>query len=261
MDAVTIFIFVVGAAVGSFLNVCIHRLPQGLSIVKPASRCPHCTKPIRWYDNIPLLSYLMLRGRCRECSARISFRYFFVELAAGLLWLVLWIFYGAALFFFAGVVLFSILLAIGVTDLETGLIPDKLTFSGMIAGLALSALWPVLQKETLWYRGLEASALGLLGGGAILFGVGLLGNVIFKKESMGGGDIKLLAMLGAFLGLKSVFYVFILSPIVSLPFALYMKFFRRAETIPYGPFLAFTGAAFFIFGEEIESFIFLNLGV
>ncbi len=259
--AVNLFIFIFGAVAGSFLNVCIHRLPQGRSIVSPGSRCPQCEKPIAWHDNIPLLSYLILRGKCRECSAGISFRYFFVELAAGFLWLMLWRFYGLTPFFFSGIVLFSILLAVCVTDFETGLIPDKLTFSGMIAGLAFSALRPVLQKETLWYAAMKASFLGLLGGGAILFAIGLLGRAIFKKESMGGGDIKLLAMLGAFLGLKNAFYIFILSPLVALPFALYMKIFRKAETIPYGPFLAFTGAVFFIFREKIEALIFSTYGV
>jgi len=255
------FVFIFGVVIGSFLNVCIHRLPQGQSVVSPGSRCPKCEKPIAWYDNIPLFSYLILRGKCRACSARISFRYFLIELANGLLWLMLWFFYGRTPLFFTGIVLFSILLAICVTDFETGLIPDKLTFPGMIAGLAFSAFCPELHGETLWYRGLGASFLGLLGGGAILFGVGLLGNAIFKKESMGGGDIKLLAMLGAFLGLKEVFYVFTFSPLAALPFALYMKIFRKAETIPYGPFLAVTGACFFIFGEKIESFIFSTYGV
>lgn len=250
------FIFIVGLCFGSFLNVCIHRMPRGESIVNPPSHCPGCIKSIAWYDNIPVLSFLILMGKCRYCGTRISSRYFFVELASGALWLSLWFMYGFSWVFAAGVVLLSILLAVSVIDLETGLIPDKFTFPGMTIGLILSAVSPQLHDQILWYRGLTHSAIGLLAGGGILFAIGMLGNFLFRKESMGGGDVKLLAMLGAFLGWKKVILIFLFSPLTALPFALYAKFVEKGETIPFGPFLAVTGAWMFIYGDKISEIFF-----
>ena len=259
MTAFMVFIF--GSIVGSFLNVCIHRMPREESIVSPGSHCPHCAKPIAWYDNIPLLSFLILRGRCRHCPARISGRYFAVELANALIWLGLWLRFGTGAFFYAGAVFFSILLAVTMTDFETGYIPDKLSLPGCLAGLVLSAIFPVLQGRGIWYWGLWESFKGLLGGGAVLILVGWVGEKIFKKESMGGGDVKLLAMMGAFLGLRHALLIFFVAPFAAIPFALHMKFFRKAETIPYGPFLAVTGAAFYVAGDPIARFIMHLYGV
>ncbi|OGW82777.1 MAG: hypothetical protein A2Z83_05305 [Omnitrophica bacterium GWA2_52_8] len=250
------FIFFLGAVFGSFLNVCIHRVPKGESVVKPGSRCPECLKPIRWFDNIPVLSFLALRGQCRNCGVKISPRYFLVELSSGGFWLGLWKLYGFSGFSAAGVILFSILLVVSATDFETGFIPDKLTFPGMAAGFLLSALFPALQGESLWYRGELKSLLGFVAGGGILLAIGFFGNWIFKKESMGGGDIKLIAMLGAFLGVEKVLLVFLFAPLAAIPFALYMKFARKAETIPFGPFLALAGALLFVYGDWIGKTLF-----
>lgn len=260
MAVTGIFIFTFGLLVGSFLNVCIVRFPKGESVITPGSHCVHCGKSIAWYDNIPLLSYLILSGKCRNCKKKISFRYFLVELLSGLMWFLLWDCFGISPLFVAGVVLYSILLAVAVTDLETGIIPDKLTLPGMFLGLAISTIMPLVQNEVLWYRGLMQSALGFLAGGGILLVTGFLGNWIFKKEAMGGGDIKLLAMIGAFLGLNDVVLVFLFSPVIAVPFALYAKTVHKSETIPFGPFLALTGAVFFIFGEKILSSFFLTFG-
>lgn len=253
---IVFFVFIFGLVIGSFLNVCIHRLPEEQSIVFPSSHCPACKKPIAWKYNIPVLGYLILRGKCAECGVRIAPRYVMVELATAAMYVLLWMNYGATWMFAAGVVLFSLLLALTITDFETGYLPDTLTFTGMITGLAFSAVYPQLHGTDLWYRGLLHSVVGLVGGGGILLAVALIGNLIFRKESMGGGDIKLLAMLGAYLGLGQVFWVFFLSPVLSLPFALYMKFARKEETIPFGPFIALAGAAFFIMGHEIMTYLF-----
>ena len=250
------FVFAFGAAIGSFLNVCIYRLPREESIVRPASRCPHCLKAVAWYDNIPLVSFAMLGGKCRHCRKGIAWRYFWVELVNGLLWLFLWKMYGGSWFFAAGAILFSILLVVSVIDLETGLIPDKLSIPGIVTGLILSTIHPALQGKIVWTEGLLQSALGVLTGGGVLFLTGLLGNWIFKKESMGGGDVKLLAMLGAFLGVKDTVLTFLLAPFAAMPLALYIKFIRKVETIPYGPFLALAGACLFLFGEKIAAFFF-----
>lgn len=255
------FVFVLGLMVGSFLNVCSYRLPRGESVVFPGSHCPGCGKSVMWYDNIPLISYLALGGKCRRCKAGISIRYFFGELSNGLLWLGLWILYGSSIQFLAGIILFSILLTITVTDFETGLIPDKMTFPGLGAGLILSAVFPQLQARDVWYFGIMDSLLGLLAGGGVLILTGWLGNLIFRKESMGGGDVKLLAMIGTFLGWEKAVLVFMFAPLTAIFFALYMKYFKKSETIPFGPFLALTGAVFFTHGDKIISYLFLTYGV
>jgi leader peptidase (prepilin peptidase)/N-methyltransferase len=255
---VQIWVFFFGLAIGSFLNVCIHRLPKEMSVVNPGSHCPGCQKPVAWYDNIPLVSYLLLGGKCRHCKQRISFRYFLVELLTGALWLYLWSRFGPSGAFVAGAVLFSILIVITMTDLETGLIPDKVIFPGMAAGLLLSGAFPSVQHELVWYWGFFQSITGLLLGYGILFGIGFFFNWIYKKETMGGGDVKLLAMIGAFVGWKAVPFVFLFAPMFAIPFALYAKFARKAETIPFGPYLALTAGIFFLYSEKILAYFFLN---
>lgn len=250
------FVFIFGAILGSFLNVCIHRIPKGESVVRPSSHCPGCLKPIAWFDNIPLLSFLMLGRKCRHCAAKISSRYFLVELLSAGVWWGLFQIYGPSPFFLTGVVLFSILLAVSATDLETGFIPDKFTFPGMAVGFLLSTAFPMIQGESLWYWGFLKSLAGFAGGGGILLAIGLLGNLIFKKESMGGGDIKLIAMMGAFLGIEKVLLVFLFAPLLALPFALYVKWVKKNETIPFGPFLALGGAILFVYGDWIGKTLF-----
>jgi len=208
-------------------------MPREESIVKPGSHCPQCQTAIAWYHNIPLLSFIALAGKCRDCKAPIPFRYFLVEIINALMWVGLWLYLGNSALLVGGLILFSILLAVSMTDLETGLIPDKLSLPGMVLGLILCAAAPSIQGESMWYRGLLQSALGLLGGGALLYATAWIGDWIFKKETMGGGDIKLIAMIGAFVGLIDVFWVFLLGPIVSMPFALYLKIFRKLENIRF----------------------------
>lgn len=250
------FVFLFGSIVGSFLNVCIARMPHGESVVSPPSRCPGCKKNIAWHDNVPLVSFLVLGGKCRNCQIRIPFRYFSVEFLNGLFWVLLFLKYGFNPEFYAGAVFVSLLLAVTVTDFETGLIPDMLSIPGMIAGLAMATLFPVLMEKTFWYEGLGFSALGLLGAGAVLYATALLGDLIFRKESMGGGDIKLLAMMGSFLGFQKALMAFFFSPFLAIPFALYMKVVKKSETFPFGPFLALAGAIFFVYGDVLVKLIF-----
>lgn len=249
------FVFLLGIIAGSFLNVCIYRMPLGESIVSPGSHCTACGKPVAWYDNVPLLSYLILGAKCRNCKVSISARYFVVELLCGLIWLGLWKTFATLPLFAAAAAFFSILLAVTVIDFETGLIPDALSYPGMILGIIFSALVPELQGQSDWIRGLISSLIGLFGGGAILYLTAVIGDYLFKKDTMGGGDIKLLAMAGAFLGLKKAAFIFFLAPLPALPLALYVKYFKKKETIPYGPFLALTAAIFFIAGDSIISFL------
>lgn len=252
MDSITLwFVFVFGAILGSFLNVCIYRMPRDLSVVLPRSFCPHCKAKIPWYENIPLLSYLLLRGRCFRCRRPIAIRYFFVELTTATLALLLWKRYGLSAEFVASAIFFVMIIVATMTDFETGLIPDQITIPGMILGLAFSVTGHGHFDQAFWYQRLLASAAGLLAGGGVLLLVGWLGKLVFRKDSMGGGDVKLLAMIGAFVGLTPVGLVFLLAPFPALPFAIWQRFVKKEETIPFGPFLALAGALVFMEGNAI----------
>jgi leader peptidase (prepilin peptidase)/N-methyltransferase len=259
--AMSWFVFAVGAIVGSFLNVCIYRLPRDLSVVIPRSFCPHCKASIPWYENIPLVSYLLLRGRCFRCRRPIAVRYFLVELTtAGIAWF-LWQRYGLSAEFVTSAIFFAMILVATLTDFETGLIPDQITITGMIAGLALSVTGHGHFAQALWYQKLLASAAGLLVGGGILLLTGWLGKLVFRKDSMGGGDVKLLAMIGAFVGVTKVGLIFFLAPFPALPFALWQRFMKKEETIPFGPFLALAGALIFMEGDVVLNFVSKLYGV
>lgn len=230
---------VLGAMLGSFLNVWIHRLPRGESIVFPRSRCPVCGALIRWYDNVPLLSYLWLRGRCRDCRAPISLQYPLVEAAFAALAVAVFLETGPGLNFLASLCLIFILTGIAVTDLRTYTIPDLFSLGGLAAGFALSFLpGGVTPLESL---------VGLLIGGGSLYLVALAGERIFKKEAMGGGDIKMLAMIGAFLGWPGVlFTVFVGAVVGSLVYGTINYVFRKKKLVPFGLFLAL-GAGVYVF--------------
>ncbi len=175
--------FVFGAVVGSFLNVCVHRMPRAQSVVRPPSHCPKCKQPIRWFDNIPILSYLLLRGRCRQCGARISPRYATVELATGLLFLAVWLKFTGWLvpiywLFIAGLIVATFI------DFEHYIIPDEITLGGCVAGLALATLHPPLVGESVWYRGLLWSLVGLLVGGLTVWAIVEVGKWIFGRKKV-----------------------------------------------------------------------------
>ena len=255
------FIFAVGAMVGSFLNVCIHRMPRDLSIVWPRSFCPHCRAKIPWYRNVPILTFLLQSGKCARCQRRISSRYFLVELLTAVTWLLLWIAYGPSAQFAISIIFISMMIVITVTDLETGLIPDQITIPGMLLGLSLSFVNTGAFPDGLWYHKLLASLIGLLGGGAVIWVTGWLGGLIFRKEAMGGGDVKLLAMTGAFIGFEKTLLVFFLSPFIALPYALFHRFIKKNETIPYGPFLAVIAVLVFLKGDAVINFLMRLYGV
>ncbi len=235
-----------GALVGSFLNVCIHRLPRRESVVWPSSHCPACAAPIAPYDNLPLLSFLVLGGRCRACRAPISLRYPTVEAAnAAGYGLILW-WFGAGWPAAAYALLFSSLLVITAIDLTHQIIPDAITLPGIPAGLILSA--------TILPIGLLDSVLGLLVGGGLLWFIAWVSPYLFGKEGMGGGDIKLLAMVGAFLGWKPTLLTIMVGAMtgslvgISL---LSFKLLRRDQYIPFGPFLAFGALVALFFYQNI----------
>ncbi len=233
---------IVGAAVGSFLNVCIARLPEGESVVRPRSRCPRCAARIAWYDNVPLLSWLWLRGRCRHCGEGISAIYPAVEAAGTAIWVGSALLYGPTWQALAGAVLGSLLLAIAVIDARHYLIPDALSLGGLGAGLALS----LLPGEP---RPLMALA-GAVTGYAVLWAVGWAGEKAFRKPAMGGGDMKMMAMVGAFLGpvgaLLTVFLGAAAGAAVFGPVSL-----KTGKLVPFGVFLALGAAITFVAGDAL----------
>ena len=253
-----LIIFIFGAMIGSFLNVCIYRMPRDESIVTPRSRCTSCEKPIAWYDNIPFFSYIFLKGKCRSCNRKISFRYFAVELLSAVAFLILFSYFGITVkFWIYSLVTFS-LIVVTFIDLEFQIIPDRISIGGLILGIVLSILLPQLHHVYTWKEGLFNSLLGVLAGGGLIYLTGVLGQLAFKKESMGGGDVKLMAMLGAFLGWKMAILIFFLAPFFGAPVGLYLKFAKKYDIIPYGPYISIASLVAMIWGQKILNVLFLS---
>jgi leader peptidase (prepilin peptidase)/N-methyltransferase len=245
------FVFFFGAIVGSFLNVCIYRLPLGKSIVTPPSSCPKCGKRIKWYDNIPIFGWLMLGGKCRFCKNPISIRYPLIELLTGLLSLATLIYLGSIT---AYLLIFCFFIApmIVVTfiDLDYQLIPDIITVPGTIIGFLIHiALFP----DMLSYK-IFNSVAGIVVGGGFLFVVGWLFLIIKKQEGLGGGDVKLMAMIGAFFGWKAALFTIIVSALIgSVVGVTYILISKKDMqlAIPFGPFIVAAAFLYFFFGQQI----------
>jgi len=239
--------FVFGAVVGSFLNVVIFRLPaEGESIVYPPSRCPACGTPIRWYDNIPIVSYVFLRGRCRACRGTISPQYPLVELCMALLSLALYTKFGLSFEYFFYFLFLAALLAIIFIDIHHQIIPDVISLPGILIGFAGS----FINSQLTW----QQSGLGILLGGGMLYAVAAGYFLLTRREGMGGGDIKLLGMIGAFLGVQSLLFVVFASSLTgsAVGIAAMLKKGQGGKTrIPYGPFLALGAMLFLFFQEDI----------
>jgi len=233
---------VLGISVGSFLNVCVGRLPRGESLIRPRSRCPKCGAAIAWFDNIPVFSWLVLRGRCRSCRESISWTYPALELVTAAIWVGLAAVYGPTWHALQGAILFSLLLAIALIDGQHYLIPDALSLGGLGAGLALSLL-PGPPTPL-------AAVLGASLGFGVLLAVGILGEWAFRKPAMGGGDMKMMAMVGAFLGpagaMLTIFLGAVVGTVVFGPVSLKTK-----KDVPFGVFLALGAAIAFLFGDTI----------
>jgi len=240
----TVVSIIFGAIVGSFLNVCISRLPKGESIIVPGSHCPHCNNPIKFYDNIPLISYFLLGGKCRSCKGSISAQYPLVEGVTSLSSLLLFLKYGLSLsylFYFSFV---AALMVITVIDLYHQIIPDVISIPGIGVGL-LGAL--VIPHITFFN-----SLMGILLGGGSLLGIATLYQWLFKREGMGGGDVKLLAMMGAFLGWEAVILTILISSLVGSITGIVIMVLKGKDfkyAIPFGPFLSL-GAVIALFGKS-----------
>ena len=240
-------LLVLGAAVGSFLNVCISRLPKGESILSPGSHCPKCGCGIKPYDNIPILSYILLRGRCRNCKQTIAFRYWFVEALTAFLFLLLYRQFGLSYTLALALLFTSMMIVVGFIDLKNKIIPNAITLPGIAVGLLCSAF----QGSPALYDAIRGI---LLGGGGLLM-VGVVGRQLFKKESMGGGDIKLAAMIGAFWGWKVVLATLLLSflsgGIGGVVVLLAERSVRGNRVIPFGPFIAASAVIALFYGRRM----------
>jgi leader peptidase (prepilin peptidase)/N-methyltransferase len=230
-----------GLAVGSFLNVVIARLPERRSIVAPRSACPSCGALIRWYDNLPVLSFVLLGARCRNCRARISWRYPAVELVTGGLFLLAYRQLGASLELVSALLLVAALVAITGIDLDHQLIPDVIT----LPGIALGLVWSLITGHPPW----PAAVVGALVGGGLFFVI-----IVASGGGMGGGDMKLGAMLGAFLGWRLLLVAVMVAVLVGGAVAVVLLALGRRgrkDAIPFGPYLALGGAVALFWGDGI----------
>jgi leader peptidase (prepilin peptidase)/N-methyltransferase len=237
--------------IGSFLNVCIYRIPNGSSIVRPPSSCPVCNASIKWFDNIPVVSYILLRGRCRGCKTRISIRYPIVEMLTGLFAVITWMEFGLSLSALIYFFFITILLVITFIDIDHRIIPDIISLPCIPLGFALSFVLPSIT----WIDSLLGIALG---GGSLL--AIAWGYQLFRgKEGMGGGDIKLLAMIGAFLGWKGVLFTIMASSFTGTAVGIIMMIRAGGGmkmALPFGPFLAIGAILYLFVGPQTISWYF-----
>ncbi|HSI84896.1 MAG TPA: A24 family peptidase [Candidatus Methylacidiphilales bacterium] len=247
------FIFCVGLCIGSFLNVCIYRIPLDRPVSYPGSHCAVCGSPIEWKNNIPVLSWWLLRGRAACCGTRIDWRYWLVEALTAFLFLILWWKFTPEQWI-AYAVFASGLVCATCIDIDHFMIPDRFTLGGMLAGFIFSALIPSLHDKATAWEGFVESFRGAFFGFAILWGVSLIGSFVFRKEAMGAGDFKFLGAMGAFLGIASIGWIIVISSIVGSVFGLAIIFGKQGTwgtRIPYGPFLAIAAMAYLFGGKEI----------
>ena len=266
-----IIVFIFGSMIGSFLNVCIHRMPEGKSVVWPGSHCPKCSKRIPAYDNIPFLSYIILGGRCRFCKQRIPLRYPLVELLTALMFTALFFRYGLSYEFFYYIFFTGGLIIATFVDIKHRIIPDEISVGGVILGFILSSVRGLsLQHKAYSFAPALNSLLGIVVGGAIIYLTGLFFDLVYFKllkkppiqgetSSMGGGDVKLLAMVGAFLGWKYALLTFFLAPFFALIFGIINLISKKDHTLPYGPFLSLSAIlSLFWFDRIINLLIFVK---
>jgi leader peptidase (prepilin peptidase) / N-methyltransferase len=268
-----VVVFIIGLCLGSFLNVCIARFPENKSIVKPRSYCPHCKKSIKWYDNIPVLSYLFLRGKCRFCKKRISLIYPLVELITAFVFLFLYDRFGLNLDLLKYSILFFLLIVVSGIDIKYHAIPAYLCILGIAAALIFSGAYTLeafkkgnldLNSMPLFHTlkglifGLGFSYLFKLFGDffiGIYLGIKKKDSIEGETESLGLGDVDFMGMIGAFLGIKAVVLVFFLAPFVALGYTIFAFIFKKSHLIPYLPYLSIATLIVFIWGDNIWNFI------
>jgi leader peptidase (prepilin peptidase)/N-methyltransferase len=248
-----ILAFILGTMVGSFLNVCVYRIPGGESIVLPASHCRACKKPIAFYDNIPLVSFLVLKGKCRHCDAPLSFQYPLVELLTGLLAVACVLKWGAAYAAAVWFVFCAALLVVTFIDLAHQIIPDVISLPGIVCGLLFS-LMPDQQ-------GFISSFIGAVLGGGSLYLIRQVYYAVTRQEGMGLGDVKLLAMMGAFLGWNAILFIIMVASFAGALLGIAVMIIKRKDrryAIPFGPFLSVGAVSYLFCGQAMINW-YLNL--
>lgn len=263
--------FISGSIIGSFLNVCIYRLPRDLSIVKPRSFCPRCNAFIKWFDNIPIISYLLLRGRCRNCRARIPFRYLLVEIITACLFLFLYRQFSFSEEFFKFAFFFSLLIAVSFIDIEYHAIPASLCFTGIVAGIIFSIYETFVFIKT-GERGMFPVVEAFKG---LVFGFGFaylfkfFGDIFLniylalkkqdsiegEREALGLGDVDFMGMVGVFLGSVFVVTTFFIAPFIAVVYSIFAFLFKKSHLIPYLPYLSLAAFISFLWGERILSLL------
>jgi len=254
----TLFSLLFGLILGSFINVCIHRIPRKESLVRPPSACPQCNKRIRFYDNIPLISYVILRGKCRFCKKPIPLRYPVVELLTGLLSVALFVKYGLTAHYLLYFLFSASLVTVTFIDLRHKIIPDVISLPGILMGLAAVSLFRL--NGLSW----KDSLIGMIIGGGLLYLIGVSYEWIRKKEGMGMGDVKLLAMIGAWMGYMALPYIILLSSLTGIILgggSLLLTKKDLGQRIPFGPFLVLGTLMTLFFEAELKNlwFSYLNL--
>lgn len=263
-----ILIFAFGSAVGSFLNVCIHRMPLGESVVWPRSHCPHCKKRIPGYDNIPFLSFIILGGKCRFCKGKISLRYPLVELLTAIMFVLFFSRWGLSYDFILYTLFACALIIATFVDIKHRIIPDEISVGGMVIGFILITIKGInLQPASFNFKPMLNSFLGIIIGGGVIYLTGFIFDLVYFKmlkkppiqgetESMGGGDIKLMAMIGAFLGWENALMTFFLAPFFGIIIGIINLVVKKDHTIAYGPFLSLA-AILSIFLKDKIIYLFL----
>jgi len=269
---VLVILFSFGAILGSFFNVCIYRLPEDKSIVRPRSQCPKCGHPIAWYDNIPILSYIILGAKCRHCRAEISIRYPLVEMLT------------AVLFAVTGHVLLSrgeptavlivylafvgALIVLSFIDLDHMLLPDDITIPGMVLVVVLSGVFPTLQEfpgggryaiavvSNARLNAVANSLIGMAVGAGLIYLTGVLGKLAFRKEAMGFGDVKLMGLMGGLMGTWFVILIYFVGPIFGVVFGVIVLLTKGEHHIPYGPFLSMAAMTMVLWGPQIIEWVY-----
>lgn len=250
----SLFLFLIGAVLGSFYGVVGSRLPKGESIIKPRSHCEKCNHELAWYELIPILSYFLQKGKCRECKEKLSIFYPIIELSTGILFLSAYLTFGFGYEFFISIILSSLLIIIFISDIKYMIILDS--------PLVISAILIFILKWV--YFGIGPSLISLLEGlfsFLTMYGVGCLGNVLFKRESLGGGDIKLSFLFGQTLGYQMGIVAFVLSTFLALPYAFACLFMKNNHEVPFGPFLVSALWIVFHFYDKFAILVEVLIGI
>lgn len=245
----TIIVFIFGTLLGSFYNVVGYRLPKGLSLIKPGSFCPKCNHSLKWYELIPVLSFMIQRGKCRECKCKISWFYPTIEFTTGILFMISYLIFGFSVEFFIACVIVTFFVIVIVSDTNYLVIPDEVT-------IFLSALVIIVKFA---FFGVKVGIESVLSGVflfVVMYLIMLLGNKLFKKESLGGGDIKLMFFVGTILSpINGMFQIF-LSSFFALPISMYVYLKNKNRIIPFGPFMLLALLVIYLLQLDVTTILF-----